>query len=268
MSEDWDSLLLLDACRYDLFADRHSLPGNLSSRMSRGSNTREFLLGNFHGKTFHDTVYVTASPMLSRNSEVVNVEFHAELNVWLDDGWDDNRRTVLPETTADQAREAAAKYPEKRLLVHFIQPHYPFIGSDEQPFTDELGFENPDDTNCWRQVMTGDLQTTAAEVWSAYEANLDRVLPVVAELLDTLDGKTVVTSDHGNMIGERARPVPITEWGHPYGIYTPELVTVPWLEVESSSRREIVPEPPVESTTTADDDVVKQRLRYLGYTDP
>ncbi|ELZ23103.1 hypothetical protein C475_15679, partial [Halosimplex carlsbadense 2-9-1] len=94
--------------------------------------------------------------------------------------------------------------------------------------------------------------------------------PRVKELLGELSGKTVVTSDHGNMLGERARPIPIREWGHPDGVYTPELVTVPWLEYESGPRREVVAEAPVDETESGDaveDDVVAERLRNLGYAE-
>lgn len=45
------------------------------------------------------------------------------------------------------------------------------------------------------------------------------------------DGTTVVTSDHGNHLGEFATPFPIRLYGHPEGIRTPELIRVPWLVV-------------------------------------
>jgi len=81
-----------------------------------------------------------------------------------------------------------------------------------------------------------------------------------------LGGKTIVTADHGNMVGERAFPIPFREWGHPRGVYTPELVDVPWLVYErgppddqrGDSRR---------SRRIADDDVVVERLRDLGYAE-
>jgi hypothetical protein len=73
----------------------------------------------------------------------------------------------------------------------------------------------------------------------AYRANLEAALPAVGRLLDGLDGRVVVTSDHGNCVGERAWPVPIREWGHPEGIYVRPLVAVPWLVVEGDRRRAV-----------------------------
>lgn len=49
---DWDQLLILDACRYDIFSEHAGeLPGTLSRRESKASATRQFLEANFGGKT-------------------------------------------------------------------------------------------------------------------------------------------------------------------------------------------------------------------------
>jgi len=40
-------------------------------------------------------------------------------------------------------------------------------------------------------------------VWEAYNENLDIVLTEIEALLDELDGKSVITADHGNLVGER-----------------------------------------------------------------
>jgi len=66
------------------------------------------------------------------------------------------------------------------------------------------------------------------------------------------------------MVDERARPLPVREWGHPHGLYTDQLVRVPWLVVDGD-RRNIVAEPPVETETATDDAVVADRLEQLGY---
>lgn len=60
---DWDNLLILDACRYDVFAAADGLDGTLKPVYSRASRTSEFLRVNYAGGTHRDTVYVTANPM-------------------------------------------------------------------------------------------------------------------------------------------------------------------------------------------------------------
>jgi hypothetical protein len=263
-AEDWDHLIILDACRYDMFAERADLPGALEARVSRGSSTVEFLWGNFAGRDLRDTVYVTGNPQLYRHNDDMNARLHATVQVWQEDGWDEKRKTVVPETMADRTLAAAERFPNKRLVSHFIQPHYPFL-YDEAVFDDSQAFLRPDEPGSWQQIMTGDLSVSKESIWRAYRATLDRALPSVERLLDELVGKVVVTADHGNMLGERARPVPVVEWGHPARLYTEQLVTVPW-HVRDGERREIVrgdsPEREKQAATAA----VEERLADLGYT--
>lgn len=264
MEEDWDNLLLLDACRFDLFKSEHNFAGILESRESRGSNTVEYLYGNFHQGEFCDTVYITANPQFHRNREYIKATFHAEVNVW-EDNWDKSTGTVLPEQVTDEALKAVKEYPNKRLLIHYVQPHYPFIGSNHM-FDEGDRFLNPDHEDGWYQIMTGDLKIDREVVWEAYEENFNQTLPHVQKLVEDLPGKTVITSDHGNMIGDRAHPVPIKEWGHPRGIYTPELVEVPWFIIEDDTRKSISADPPLERTKeTVNEQEIKQRLENLGY---
>jgi hypothetical protein len=265
--EDWDTLLILDACRYDMFEEHHELPGELESRVSRGSATVEFLRGNFVGRSLHDTVYVTANPQFYRNRERLPSELYEVVNVWQRDGWDETHQTVLPETVNEYARKAATTHPNKRLVVHYIQPHYPFLGSDTSFDKNHLTVEDPEKERLWDRLMTGELRLSRDAIWQLYVDNLRAVLPCVEELMRELTGKTVVTADHGNMVGERASPFPVREWGHPRGMYTEQLVTVPWLIFENGRRREIVAADPITERTDVDTEVVTERLADLGYVD-
>jgi len=259
--EDWDNLLLLDACRYDLFTDVVDLSGELSAVESKGTNTIQFLKGNLTGRDLLDTVYVTANPQFQKIRDELNCEFHAVVDVWHDD-WDESVQTVRPETTAVAAREAAETYSNKRLFVHFNQPHVPFIGDEgSEVFDIEEIIDHP--LPFWHQPMAGAWDASDEDIRDAYRENLRSVLPHVEMLLEELEGKTVVTSDHGNMIGERGGPIPIREYGHPRWIYADELVTVPWLVCESE-RRKIVNEEPGDASTQ-ESRKIAQRLDALGY---
>lgn len=264
--EDWDNLLILDACRFDLFRQYSDLNGKLEQKTSRGSNTVEFLKGNFAGQTLNDTVYVTANPQLYRNQHRIETELHQTINVWMEDGWNEEYETVLPETTTDYAIQAAKDYPQKRLLVHYIQPHYPFLSSETS--FDKGQLEDPENPySFWLQIMMGNLDLSPDEIWPMYVENLERALASVRDLLDEITGKTVITSDHGNMIGEPSSPIPIREWGHPWGTYTSELVDIPWLVIDDDDRREITSETAVASSEGTESETVKERLQSLGYTE-
>lgn len=256
---DWDNLIILDSCRYDVFANLYTLPGTLMKRESRGTGTREFLHGNFRDRDLHDTVYITANPQLYYHGDKINTQLHKIFNIWQDAGWDDNAGTVRPEKLTEYAQEYAAQYDDKRLIIHYLQPHRPFLGPTAEDHPDLGSLFGAEDTA---------KPTVSREVyWQAYEENLELTLPSVRELMESLDGKTVVTSDHGQVIGERLFPLPIRDYGHWSGNYIDELVSVPWLEYESGHRRRIVSENPETDANDVDDEIVASRLRQLGYTD-
>lgn len=252
---DWDNLAILDACRYDVFAARHDLPGRLERRTIASSSTLDFLKQYVDGADLRDTVYVTASPQLRRHRQEFDVSFHEVIDIWQGDGWDESLATVPPETVVDAALEAYQRYPDKRLVVHFLQPHHPFIGPTgrDRLQLDSIG-------QFYGRVLSGELDVDDGLIWQAYVENFDAVHDPVARLLDQVDGRTVVTADHGEMIGEPARPIPMAEYGHPSGLPTPELVTVPWLVYDNGPRRETAADGAARAEALAAD-----RLEDLGY---
>lgn len=269
---DWDTLLLLDACRYDLFAETATdLPGTLSRRTAHDSATPRYLAENFDGGQFHDIVYVTANPYV--NTRLPDGTFHRVVPVWKE-GWDDDLQVVPPDAMLRATREAAAEFEHKRILAHFTQPHVPFVGevrlggreispARERALGREADAENP---TPFEMLARGEV--TREEVWRAYRSNLECVLPAVETLLEELSGRTVVTADHGNALGEWATPFPIRVYGHPPGIRIPALREVPWHVYESGERPSVRAEPPVavdDEHADGASDEVQQRLEMLGY---
>lgn len=100
----------------------------------------------------------------------------------------------------------------------------------------------------------------------AYAENIEYVLPHIDTVFDAVDGRIVVTADHGQLLGERVYPVPIREFAHPAGIYVPELVEIPWHVRSSAERRRVVSERPVDTTDSEyDEQAVERLLNRLGY---
>lgn len=274
--EDWDNLVILDACRHDTFEKLNSIDGSLERRISKGTNTGEFLGSNFGNKEHLDIVYVTANPHVSRLCEG---NFHSIVPVWETD-WDEELNTVTPATMVKATKEAAEMYPNKRIVSHFVQPHAPYIGPyAREAFGIETGItlnrmmatgelENDlsrqDYPNSWSRFIGGEI--SREDMIRAYEENLELVLEPVSELVDHLSGKTVITSDHGEMFGEMAWPLPVRKHGHGTKIHYPTLAKVPWLTIEYDSRRETVAEQS-DSTKSTNDEQIKERLRDLGYVE-
>lgn len=272
MEKDWDNLIILDGCRYDLFKEVNNIPGILEFVISRGSHTSEFLKNNFKGGEYSDTVYVTANPLVDY---YVHDCFYEIIPVWKD-GWSDEYETVLPKTMVEYALEADKKYPHKRLIIHFVQPHYPFLG---EKYRNEFGREYAGMTRAkddalgiianhgfsiWDALREGKFKKET--VWDAYKENLQLALPHARELADKLRGKTVISADHGNLFGERVPPLFLREYGHSGGIYAKNLVKVPWLVIESRDRGKII-EATKDTQRVLEQKRIKdttKRLRNLG----
>ncbi|WP_176450667.1 hypothetical protein [Halorubrum ezzemoulense] len=270
---EWDHLIILDACRFDLFKavyDDNQLPGTLNRRKSVQSGTPGFLAENFGDGTFHDIVYVTGNPYVDTN--LPDGTFHAVESVW-EDGWDDERQTVLPETMAKRTLDVAERYPDKRIISHFIQPHAPFVGDvrlgQRETFAireHAMGNEGSVQRHRTPFEMLESGEASHEQVWEAYRSNLEFAWPAVNRLLAELPGLTAVTSDHGNAMGERAWPFPVRVYGHPLGVLIPALTDVPWLTNTNGPRKEITPEPP-QSVDTEIDERTTERLQTLGYAE-
>ena len=270
-SEDWDNLIILDGCRFDLFKDvinSFDVPGTLEKRNSLGTSSAEFLRENFNKQSHNDTVYISANPYA--RTELNNESLHSIDHVWLN-GWDDEEETVMPETMEERTIETLSQYPNKKIVSHFMQPHHPFVGgvriSSDRGYVGArskvMDEEVPNWESIWSQLRHG--KVSGEEVWSAYQSNLEYVLESVERLIKRLDGLTVITSDHGNAFGERASPFPTTVYGHAPGVRIPALVEVPWFICDSGNRRTIQAEEAEIVEKDIDQELINERLGALGY---
>lgn len=271
MEQDWDNLIILDACRYDTFESRYNkfnIRGDIYKVNSKASSSMEFMKKNFSNKILHDTVYVTANPHVEHLEKDI---FHRVIPLLDDDFWDSETDTVLPQTVVREAIRAKNEHPNKRLIVHFMQPHYPFLGETGEGVT-HRGYnrsqQNPehDVESIWAQLRYGNSSEDLCDVKRAYEENLDVVLAFVENLVDSITGRTVITADHGNFLGEKLKPTKVREYGHPEYVTSPYLIHVPWFVIDSDERPKIISEVPDDNIEHSDE-VVSDRLRSLGYMD-
>jgi len=265
LNYDWDNLVLLDACRPELFRQVAPYPADdIRTKTSPGSASPGFMEATYHGRQLHDTVYVTANPYAAR---IPDGTFHAVENL-LDSEWDSEAGTVYPEAVVRRALEAAEKHPNKRLIIHFMQPHFPFLGKTGTVIPGGFGHDmddiDPERAHPWFDKLWGE-GADRELLLKAYYENHEYIVPYVEELLGDLDGKSVITADHANLVGERGFPIPIRLYGHPGELYHPNLTTVPWIEIDGEhARRTIRADPPKESEDL-NDETVEQRLESLGY---
>ncbi|MCD2205024.1 hypothetical protein [Halobacterium sp. KA-6] len=266
VNEDWDNLIILDACRLDLFEERvdYSNFDTFEPVTSYGSSTPEWTHQNFHGREYGDIVYISSNPWTSR---IAGDSFHEVIEVWRD-SFDEELGTVPADPVVDAAESAIKEYPNKRIIIHFMQPHVPFVSpefelSDWSPerIVNEEVVDTKSRQTVWEALRRGEIDYETA--WEGYGDNLDYVMERVDDFAPSLPGRTVVSSDHGNMLGERTWPLPIRIFGHPDGVRSPELVEVPW-GVYEGDRRTIVDDG-VTPVKTGSSEELENRLAALGY---
>ena len=260
--EDWDNLLILDAARPDMLdAESVFSDAEVTEKISPASSSPGFINKQFSERQLHDTVYVTANPHIN------NIEcgvFHKVVNLLATD-WDDDLKTVPPQAVVDAALEVSREHIDKRLIIHFMQPHFPFLGqtgycipSGISPSVGGTQYRHP-----WFEQMRNQEHDHKTLI-TAYEENHKIAIKNAKQLVDGLNGKTVVTADHGNLIGERGFPIPIRLYGHPTNFKHPNLLCVPWIVIDGE-RRKVVSDPPKEREQL-DDRTIENRLSALGYT--
>ena len=261
--KDWDNLIILDGCRFDLFKEINTIDGELHKVRSAASTSGEYFSNNFHGGSFPDIVYITANGWYYS----IDAEFHDIIPVWKT-GWDPDTRTVLPPSVNECVKENMDMISNKRTVIHYMQPHMPFLTKEDGRFkTASIGTHHssvPDTVDLddkeipdpwWDRLRRGELERR--EVWEAYKTTLEVTLPYIKEIIRLLPGKTVISADHGNAFGENG------VYGHPKFRCEDVLVDVPWLEI-NGPRKNIVKSNQTINTTKKQK-IPKEKLQDLGY---
>jgi hypothetical protein len=293
---DAEIILVLDSCRYDLWtdvvgSDRNDISSlaaygilsdltvNTESRYSVGSASPQWLSETFgqkykpHWKT---AGYVTGNafsgkqPGNFRDDAVYPLR---ELDLaYLDEPWTvawdtGSLEMVEPEVLTDRGLWAWQRKDElgiERLVVHYMQPHVPFRSQPEwnDGWDSKTTFGTESDQSKkseWKKLRDGEIGES--EFWEAYRDNLIYVLEEVSRWLNSTNADILITSDHGNAMGEYG------QWGHPPGHANPYIRKVPWVEVKGQKRtqpfKELENEPPAVSGENQEQ--IESQLEALGY---
>jgi hypothetical protein len=220
-------IVILDACRYDVFEQVNWLPGKLSKAISAGSTTTEWAINTFTdfypGVAYVSSVpYIAAKVIIEAQKSFLGLEhFSSVIDVW-DWGYDLETETVLPEVVVHTALQAKKDYPDKVIIAHFIQPHCPYVG---QPLLTLKIWESIS-KNKYEGFPSLEVifKTHGSLLMEAYRGNLVRALSSVEQLASFFD-HVIITADHGEGFGEKGI------YGHKAGIKIPELLEVPWLDL-------------------------------------
>src|SRR5699024_10008652 len=100
-----------------------------------------------------------------------------------------------PRYVTDRAIDVGRKHDFDRMIVHYAQPHSPYVSNANTEDRDL--YEHEDEPFAYLRAG-GDRQ----QVLQAYLADLRYVLDEVALLCDNIDGEVVVSADHGEAFGK------------------------------------------------------------------
>lgn len=269
---DWDYLIILDACRYDIFEEVYDnyLNGELVKKESKGSSTLDWLVNNFKQKK--EINYFSSNPYINSKGIALNESkwgascgynwtaknyFEEIIDIW-DFGWNEELGTVHPKRVNETIVKNSEKL-NKKTIIHYMQPHAPYISNGkslklrrirnglienekshfskikkklrnkiESSLTEkEISMKMGMILNLGIEDIILSLKNNGIKekIIKYYKQNLELALKYVEKLVDQLEGKIIVTSDHGEAFGEQG------VWEHHVEKRIPPLIEVPWLKL-------------------------------------
>lgn len=277
--QDWDALIILDACRVDALAElatEYKFIGQVNSIRSVGSSSFEWMNQTFRNRyreEIADTAYVTQNSFHDRILGNGGITGQAVLPIgpsqfdvvapsdfqYIEGLWQANfeegsewkiesevTSRVHPRYTTDRCIRAGRRIECERLIVHYMYPHDPYVLAEPklQPNFDTA-------------LKSG--AASKSEAWEAYLDNLRFVLDEIELLLKNLDrDKVIISADHGEAFGEYGF------YRHPPACPIPSVRRVPWVETTASDQENYQSRAPNPKNTEASF-TVDDQLKQLGY---
>lgn len=249
---DWKICIILDACRFDVFSNlSHMLPGNLKVAKTFCSGTQEWMYNNIYGNDCSNIIYV--NPIIMFNNFIPKHNFFNVVMAWKTH-WDYTHGTILPEDITKVALEEIKKNPDKRFIIHYHQPHPPYLqdkfkgidGPVDKPeeIIKQVGKKRAFD---FLEFIQGRMRKTLGceKTWSillnmgmepidyygkiyklygmeglksGYKETLKMTMKSIKDIIESNAGKIVVTSDHSKNIDGSTKNL--------------RKQSVPWLEIQ------------------------------------
>lgn len=258
-NREWDMMIILDACRVDAIEEisgEYEFIDDIDTLWSLGSTSKEWMERNFTEENIDEmsnTTHITGNPF---SEDILDKEEWAHLEEVWKSSWDQELGTIHPRALTDKAISLSRRYEPENMIVHYMQPHTPFVGFEEsgQHDLDRWGEKGDIVKSEWGKLRDGDLDFET--VWNGYLDNLRYVLDDIEILLNNIDAEnTVITADHGECVGEYGL------YGHPEKIAIDALREVPWITTSATDKNRYSPSD-LEDTVSVSKE---EQLQALGY---
>jgi len=270
INHDWRILVILDACRYDVFREVYreifgKSYGSLKKAISPATWTVEWLNKVFDNRYCEDIIYISGNPYINSKKKVCGTpeygrrrcveakkHFFKVIDVW-DFGWNNKLGTVHPIEINKAFHKAYLRYPKNRFIIHYMQPHQPYItlgkggyGMSKIPKKKTLGeriFKQLlSQTQIWMikkwlnmppgsKIEEIFREGGKKEIIRVYKNEVKYVLKYVKMLTDSIHTDWLITADHGERLANF--------WLNSHsGIGDREVIEVPWFEIKNATTSE------------------------------
>lgn len=259
--KEWDVLVLLDCARPEMVAevsDDYPYISSEETLQSVASCSSEWLRKTFREDyigQLAETAYITANP---NTADIDSIDLIADLiEVWRTD-WNEKEETVPPSRVTDTAIQYGREETWDRLIVHYMQPHPPFLTDAQESHGKVVHPDRNTDTLTFPEALLAG-EITPEIGWELHVENLRVVLDEVNVLRQNLDAtQMVISSDHGQAFGEWRI------YGHPCRVPIKALRTVPWETTVATDDRTYSPDTTLNRGSDSGTSL-EEKLRALGY---
>jgi hypothetical protein len=225
-------IVILDSCRFDYFNEEIDsyVAGDLKMAYTPATATIQYIQTIWDGQ--YDLTYITGMPAptnyaFKRKGLEYRPEEHFSEFVHV---WQSCNSKELGAVPPEVMTEAAFENDSDRKVVHYVQPHAPYIGNERLRDTEDDTSWGESLEDIYTKIGRYDIsqkEIPDESLKKAYRSNLCRVLNSVEELVSRVDVPVVITGDHGEFLGESDRYI----HGGPRH---PILCEVPWFLVDDA----------------------------------
>jgi len=256
--EDWDLLVILDACRLEWMEAVKSdfdFINSVGEKHSIASHSKEWMAKTFdqrYSEEMENTIYITGNHFAGTLDQS---DFTSLVQASNYGDWAYSSASPPANIITDLAIDTARNHEWERCIVHYMQPHKPFLSKgDSRGDVDvkdwSIGYD------LYKNHFRGEL--TKEDLVNGFISNLEYVLEEVELLLDNIDAPTTVLSaDHGQALGDDGL------WDHTVGVKHSSMKRVPWVVTSAQDRAEH--EPNEFDYTDYDQELIEENLKQLGY---
>lgn len=255
LDEDWEVLVLLDACRPDVLAEVAAEDGydwipEVETRYSCASQSKEWIDKTLNRLPDEEAAELGIISGNGFTADRVDADrFHTLTTLGGRDEYWDADRELLARVTTDHAIDLW-RGPDRprRMIVWYMQPHTPLPNVD-------IANRFSAGVNECDLARRGEL--SPARFVEGHRQNVRSVLASVEVLLNNVDADPVVISaDHAELFGEYGL------FCHPAYVPLPRLKRVPWIRTTATDTGSREPDVEIPSSPPEDLD---EHLSALGY---